>query len=379
MSRPARSWTLCAVAVLALAGCRMVGPDPFTPPAEVQAGYRHLGESGVQEQTMDLCAWWTVFDDPLLNELVDQAARQNITLREAFFQIAEARALRGLARADLGPQVAGTADYSYNKLSLSGGQIGAIGGGGGGFTNFDATFDNIALGSNLLWEIDVFGRLRRNLQAANADVAASIWDYRDILVILQADVATNYINARTAQTRLRINRSNLETQTQTLDLTEKRLKAGQINELDVAQARANAFTTESQIPTLEIEYQLAVNRLSILLGRAPGYIDEALAEPRPIPATRQEIAIGIPADLLRRRPDIRGAEQRVVAQTARIGVAIGDFYPKYRINGNFGLNSQTGSTLFTNNALGAVDRPRSRMEPVQLWSSADERESSGSA
>jgi len=182
-------------------------------------------------------------------------------------------------------------------------------------------------------------------------------DYRDTLIILLADVATNYVEARSYQERLQIAREILRLQNETLRLAESRLQLGIGNRLDVSQARADSETTAAEIPALQIGYQQALNRLSLLVAQPPGTVDQFLAEPQPVPAPPGEIAVGIPAELLRRRPDIRRAEKELAAQTARIGAAVGEMYPKFSILGSFGLDARDFSKLFDGNAISASVGP----------------------
>ena len=213
---------------------------------------------------------------------------------------------------------------------------------------------------NLSWEIDVFGRLRRQLEAANADIAADIELYRNTLIILLSDVARNYVDARAYQERIRIVRQNIEAQRQTLNIAERKLDAGTVNELDVAQARANLESSKSELPTLELRYRESINRLSVLLGCPPGEVDTAMSEPKRIPAAPESVMVGIPAELLRQRPDIRRAEREVAAQTARIGVAVGDIYPQFSITGTFGLDAADFSRMFQSDSINAGVGPAFR-------------------
>jgi NodT family efflux transporter outer membrane factor (OMF) lipoprotein len=339
-----------------LAGCK-VGPDYGGPPRVcVHSSWRHLGDATLRDDCRPLTDWWTAFEDPVLNDLIARAVAQNLDLREAALRIFEARAQRCTVRADLCPQIAHDASYSYTKFAQSGGMFGVLGGAGGPTFNIDTASDQWSFGLNGTWEIDVFGRLRRLVEAADADIAVSVEDYRDTLVVLLADVAGNYVDARSFQHRAEISRKNLETQLETLRKTEKRFPELS-PELDVVQARANAESTAAGIPSLETGYQQALNRLSVLLGCPPGEVDRLLADPLPIPTARDEIAIGIPADLLRRRPDIRRAERELAAQTARIGAAVGEMYPKFSILGSFGLDAQDFRKLFNAGAIGASVGP----------------------
>ena len=345
------SWVIAACFAgifAAVGGCR-VGPDYGGPPTVcMQTDFRTAADSAIQTDWAAVAGWWNGFQDPVLNRLVYRASSQNLDLREAAIRIFEARAQRCTVRADLWPQLRQDGSYARTQFGQSGGMMSGVG---------NTISDQWSLGLNGSWEIDVFGRLRRLVEAADADIAVTIEDYRDTLVILLADVATNYVDARAFQRRLKISRENLALQRRTLELTQKRFAAELVGELDVAQARANVESTAAGIPSLEVGYQQAVNRLSVLVGCPPGEVDPLLADPAPIPTPPEEIAIGIPADLLRRRPDIRRAEQEIAAQTARIGGAVGEMYPKFSILGTFSLDARDFSRLFAADAIGASVGP----------------------
>ena len=350
---------IVALICLATAGC-VVGPDARVPQAEVSAEWRDSQSPGLSAESRELAGWWLQFNDPVLNDLVEEATVNNEGVIESYYRIVEARAARGLTRADKLPALDTDASYQFARTATSGGFFGQI---GSGFGGIDTTVDSWSWGLNGSWELDFFGRVARLIEAADAEICASVWDYRDALVILTADVATNYVDARTFQQRLDIAERNLESQRQSLEITEKRFTAGLTAELDVAQARANLATTQAEIPSLETGYRQSVNRLSILLGKAPGHVDDLLSEVGEvgeIPATTGEIAVGIPADLLRRRPDIRAGERNLVAANARIGSAEADFYPSFSLAGSFGLDAQDLSQILKTNAVGANVGPAVR-------------------
>ncbi len=353
MNRIATGVLLVAMSLLA-GGCK-VGPDYCGPPIPcLPESWRDRDDSTIRTDYSDLCGWWMAFDDPVLNHLVDRGIAQNPDLRDAALRIFEARAQRCTVRSDLFPQVAQDAAYSFNKTATSGGVFGPAGLG----ATVDDTTDQWSLGLSGTWEIDVFGRLRRLVEAANADIDVSDEDYRDTLVLLLSDVATNYVDARTFQQRIKISKENLAIQQRSLDLTQKRFDAEIIGELDVRQAEAEVESTQSDIPALQIGYQQAVNRLSVLLGCPPGEVDHLMSDPAPIPDPPSEVAIGIPAELLRRRPDIRRAERQLAAQTARVGGAVGELYPKFTILGSFSLDAQDFSKLWDYSAIGTSIGPR---------------------
>lgn len=337
--------------LLLLVGCR-VGPDYCGPPrAPVAPSWDNHGDETVRFVSPDLPGWWTRFDDPVLDTLISEAISENLDLKVAAERIFEARALRCTVRSDLFPQIKQDGSYTYSKFATNGAGIGGLVGA------FSSASDQWSLGIGGSWEIDVFGRLHRLVEAADADIGVSVEDYRDTLIILLGDVATNYVEARSYQQRLQIAGDNLEIQQRTLEYTRTRWKAELGTELDVVQAQANAETTASEIPSLQAGYQQTLNRLSVLLAYPPGSVDEFLAEGAPIPKPPTEIAVGIPADLLRRRPDIRRAEHELAAQTARIGGAVGELYPKFSILGSFGLDARDFSKLLDANSIAASVGP----------------------
>ncbi len=338
-----------------IVGCK-VGPDFCGPPAAPLHDVWHAPtEPTIRIDQAALSGWWMGFQDPVLNQLIESAVVQNLDLREAAVRVVEARAQRCVVRADLYPQFSQSNSFQHRKQAISGGFFAGLGGLPGG--TIRSNLDQWTMGLDGSWEIDVFGRLRRLVEAADADIAATQEDYRDVLVILLSDVATNYVIARTFQRRLEYARDNLELQQRTLDLTNKRFQAELTGELDVAQARVSVESTASDIPSLEAGYQLALNRLSVLLGSPPGTVDGLFQDAAPIPQPPAELAIGIPADLLRRRPDIRRAEREFAAQTARIGSAKGELYPKFSILGTFGLDARQFDLMFQRNAIGASIGP----------------------
>ncbi len=341
---------LVTVLVL-LGGCR-VGPNYCgPPPAIVASSWQNHGDETVRFVSPDLPGWWTGFNDPILDALIGEAISQNLDLKVAAERIFEARALRCTVRSDLFPQIGKDASYKYSKFSTNSSGMGGLAGA------FNSASDQWSYGIGGSWEIDVFGRLRRLVEAADADIAVSVEDYHDTMIILLADVATNYVEARSYQLRLQYAHGNLDIQQSTLNIAQKRFKAQLGGELDVAQAQANAETTASEIPNLLVGYQQTLNRLSVLLATPPGTVDEFLAEQAPIPTPPAEIAVGIPAELLRRRPDIRRAERELAAQTARIGGAVGELYPKFTILGSFGLDAQDFSRLMDAGSIAASVGP----------------------
>jgi len=323
---------IAAAALLSLAGCAAVGPDYAPPQTSAPAGWHTELRQGLSAETRDpqlLAGWWTTLNDPLLTELIIQAVNNNPDLKQATARVREARARRGISQAGEFPTLDASGTATRSKSSGSA-----------------ATNSFYSVGFDAGWEVDIFGGVRRAVEAAEADLAASREDLRDVLVSLTAEVALNYLDTRTYQSRLAVAESNLAIQQQTFDLTQLRCQAGLSDELALQQARYNLESTRAQIPTLRSGLEEAKNRLAVLTGQAPGGVHELLAQTQPIPVIPPTVAVGVPAETLRQRPDIRRAERSLAAQTARIGVATADLYPKFRLTGSIGLESLKSAELF---------------------------------
>lgn len=330
--------------VFFLAGCA-VGPRYQPPRTTVPGAWGELTKAGAANPVpqpsaatpapMPLARWWTTFQDPTLDTLVVRAVRANPDLRRAQARVREARAQRGIITADLFPTA--DASGSYTRSHRSANAPGAPQGG--------KESDLYQAGFDASWEIDLFGGVRRNIEAANADLAASIESRRDVLVSLLAEVARNYVELRGSQRQAAIARANLEAQQETLELTRIRFAAGLASGLDVARAEAQARTTASKIPSLETSARQAIHLLSVLLAQEPDALVEELSHETPIPPTPPDVPVGLPSELLRRRPDVRRAERQLAAATARIGVAIADLFPRFSLSGALGLESSKFSDL----------------------------------
>jgi NodT family efflux transporter outer membrane factor (OMF) lipoprotein len=323
---------IAAAALLSLAGCAAVGPNYKASEPNAPAGWHtelRQGLSAEETSPRQLASWWTTLNDPLLTSLIEQAVNNNLDLKQATAKVREARARRGISRAGMFPTLdtSGSATRSKSSGSAASNSFYSVG--------FDAG-----------WEVDIFGGVRRAVEAAEADLAASRENLRDVLVSLTAEVALNYLDTRTFQARLAVAEGNLTIQQQTFDLTQSRYEAGLDNELVLQQARYNLESTKAQIPTLRSGLEEAKNRLAVLTGKIPGSVHELLAQTRPIPVIPPTVAVGVPAETLRQRPDIRLAERNFAAQTARIGVATADLYPKFRLTGSIGLESIKSADLF---------------------------------
>ena len=321
-----------------LAGCAAVGPDYISPEISAPGQWHAELKAGLIRGSMDsdrMASWWTTLNDPTLTHLIQRAVIGNLDLKEAQSRVREARARRGISAAQGFPtlDVKGSAVSSYSGEDTGSGDRREL----------------YAAGFDANWELDVFGGVRRSVEAARADLEASREDYRDIMVSLLAEVALNYVEVRTFQTRLDVAEKNLETQTETYELTVFRFKAGLSSALDMEQAKYNLENTRSKIPTLRISLEGAKNRLAVLLGIHPGALHEDLSVKKPIPVPSLEIAVGVPAQVLRRRPDIRRAERELAAQTARVGVATAELYPKFSLMGSIGLEALSFGDLFSTN------------------------------
>jgi len=335
-------------------GCTMVGPDYIRPSAPEPQEWLQSSDARIDSQAADFSKWWTVFDDPTLNVLVESAYQQNLTLQSTGIRILQARAQLGIAIGDQYPQTQqGTGDATVKKTSRNLPNAASA-------ERFAYVYD---VGFDAAWELDFWGKFRRAVQAGVADLQASIADYDDNLVFLTSEVARTYINLRISEERLAVARVNTEIQTESLRLAQAQFDAGAVTELDVFQSRALLRSTEATIPGFESEIRRSKNALAILLGKLPGEIDMMLNAPGRIPQIPSEIAVGIPAGLLRRRPDIRLAERQLAAQSALIGVAKADLYPSFSLFGSIGYTT-AGSTnppqsrnaglgdMFKNNSLG---------------------------
>lgn len=346
---------LFAPLLLTCAGC-LVGPDYRRPTTAVSQSYTDVApEQGVSsEASEDLAFWWANLNDPALNELVQAAASQNLSLREAAYRICESRARLGVTSSSLFPQVDSDGSFYYQKRAENTGGTGIPGG------VVDNTSQLWSWGTNLSWEIDVFGRLQRLVQASEADIRVNNELYRDTMVLLIADVARNYVDARAYQERIEIVKQNITIQTDTLKIVQARVNTQTGDLLDLAQAKGNLESSKAELPLLHDGYRKSLNRLSVLLGCPPGAVDRYMSRRKSIPQPPEMIAVGIPAELLRRRPDVRAAESRVAAQTYRVGGAMGDLYPMFSITGTFGLDSKYMTQFFTSESLNAGIGPSFR-------------------
>jgi multidrug efflux system outer membrane protein len=327
---------ILSLSLAVLSGC-MVGPNFKRPqptmPADWAGATAELQPVTPAEE--EITRWWTLFDDPTLDSLMEQAVESNLDLKLAEARIRQARAARGVAVSGIGPTVDTTGTYQRSRTP--GGTGGKI---EGNISNqYQAGFD-------AGWELDIFGGVRRSIEAADADLQAAMETRRDVLVTLTAEVARNYIDLRAFQERIAIGRKNLETQKHSASLTRQRFQAGFVGALDVANADAQVATTTSLIPLLEASARQTIYSLSVLLGRDPAALVRELSPVAAIPLASPSVPLGVPSDLLRRRPDIRRAEAEIHAATARIGVATADLFPKFTISGSAGVRASDFGSWF---------------------------------
>ena len=313
--------------VLSLAACS-VGPNYRPPaPAALSVPDTYYSRDAQTVQPADLAHWWERFDDPLLARLIGEASAGNLDLAQAASRLVQARESLAQARAGLVPSVGASAGAGRDV------------GPGNDRTSF-------SVGADASWEIDLFGRIRRGIEAAGADAQSVYYDREAVRVAIAAEVATNYIQARLAQERLALARDTLAIADDNLQIAGWRVQAGLVSSLDSEQARAARAQTAASIPNIENAFTSATYRLAVLTGRAPGALTGELTQAKPIPHGPAEVAVGIPADTLRQRPDIRSAERTLAAQTARIGVAEAQLYPALRLSGNIGTSAFSPGGLF---------------------------------
>jgi multidrug efflux system outer membrane protein len=328
---------------LPLPGCT-VGPDYRPPKVDAPEGWAGTRAdvtaatqpstnpatrpSVANQQPVDVAQWWTAFNDPVLNSLIDRAVQSNLDIRLAASRLRSARASRTVVAAGFWPTVDVTGSYRRTGSELSNGSN-----------------DLYRAGFDAAWELDVFGGVRRSIEASEADIQAAIEDRRSVLVSVAAEVALNYADLRNFQQRINIAKRNLEAQRHSADLTRKLFGGGFVAGLDVANAEAQVASTASGIPLLESGERQVIYTLSVLLAQEPAALLDELSVEAPLPATPPDVPVGLPSDLLRRRPDIRRAEAQLHAATAQIGVATSELFPKFSLTGSFGPGGSKPKSL----------------------------------
>ena len=352
---PARVFVSGALAFALLLGCA-VGPDYAPPETRMPDRWHHELVRGLSEGQADMRTWWLLLDDPALDRLIETATRGNLDVRRAVSRLLEARARVGLAAGEELPSVEAQGEVERGRLSE--GVQEELG------SSRARTSTLYQLGLDASWELDLWGRIGRNVESADAALQATVEDYRDVLVSLYAEVATTYVEIRTLQARIDAAQGNVDTQRQTLQLVRDRRRAELASDVEIAQAQLNLSTTEALIPQLRIQLQQAIHRLGVLLGQPPTALYGAL-EQRPVPQPPARVAIGLPADLLRQRPDIRSAERRLAAQTAQIGVATADLYPRFTLSGFLAFQKYGPSSFFNGDNIGYG------LGPTVIWNVFD--------
>jgi outer membrane protein, multidrug efflux system len=347
---------LLAAAVAAVSGC-VVGPEHQTPQTAVPERFENqiastqpttqpATQSGDANQAVSLADWWKLFKDPTLNELIARATESSLDLRIASARLAEVRAQRGVVAADRSVTVDASGAYARRQNSAN-----VVSPSARRFSNAGDDTNYFQAGFDADWEIDIFGRVERSVQAADADVLAAEESRSAVLVSLTAEVAREYMELRGYQKRIAIAQKNVAVQQQNYDLTSSRAQAGLVTQLDVAQAEAQLATTAAQIPALASAAAQSRHRLAVLLGVAPQGVSVSLLSEGPIPYAETSLAVGLPSDLLRRRPDIRQAERKLQAATARIGEAEADLLPRFSLTGAFGLESISAADFLSHNSI----------------------------
>lgn len=336
---------------LGASGCK-VGPNYRQPRPRLEQEWMDSGHPGVQRGTAELTQWWQVLNDPVLNDLVERAYRNNPSLQAAGVRVLQAQAARGIAIGLLFPQQQeATSGFTWNQVSQNTGT--------GRIPN--NVFNNWQFpGLSVAWELDVWGRFRRGIEAADATVLASVASYDDVMVSLIGEVASNYVLLRTAEEQLVITRENLKIKQEGNAIVKFRRQAGTATELDVAQSEALERETESLIPAIEASIRQTRVALCVLLGIPPQDITELLGQTRPIPSPPETVELGVPAELLRRRPDIRRAESQLAALSAQIGIAVSDLLPHFSLVGDIALSADQFPDLFRGSSFQAFGGPSVR-------------------
>lgn len=328
-----RNFVALLLASSVLTACA-VGPDYARPETQTPAAFREAGASVTTAEPVG--AFWTGFNDPQLSRLVDEALQNNTDLRVAVARLDQARALSRQSTLDLLPTVTADGGFTTARSAASRTLPGA-----------SRDSDTYEAGVNAAWEIDLFGRVRRGIEADRAETEAVAADLRAVQVSVAAEVVGTYFELRGRQEQLSVARRNADNQRDTLKLTETRLEAGRGTDFDTARARAQFELTQSRLPQLETAVAAATHRLSVLTGREPGALSGELSAAKPLAALPAEIAVGAPSDLLRRRPDIQAAERRLASATARVGVATADLFPRLTLGGALSSVSPTLGGLFS--------------------------------
>lgn len=344
-SKLIKTGSLAVASMLVISGCQTIGPDFVKPEVPVADSWLEAENETVDTSSATYQDWWSVFEDPVLTRLIDTAYQQNLGLQVAGLRIMEARAQLGIAGGLKYPQaqsVGGGYAYSHSSINVP------------PFSNLPADVRSRVDRNNSVWnasfdatwETDFWGKFSRGVEAADANLAANMFNYDALLVTLAGDVAALYTTIRTLEERIDFTLANVKLQRKALDLANKRFELGATSELDVQQARGLLYNTQAVIPVFRLSLERTRNTMSFLLGMPPSNLDTLLGDSRKIPTAPKTIAIGVPADLLRRRPDVRAAEMAAAAQSAAIGINKADLYPSFVLAGSLGLAGSNFSDMF---------------------------------
>ncbi|MEN8688343.1 MAG: efflux transporter outer membrane subunit [Desulfuromonadales bacterium] len=322
---------VCVCLMLLLAGCVNLGPDYRHPEVVTEPEWLDIGDPKVSSGPVDEVQWWsTTFQDPDLDRLIKIAFEQNLTLRSAGLRVLQSQQQLAIAIGNQFPQQQ-QVNGSASRLKESG-----------------TTFENYTVGFNVGWEVDFWGRFRRQVETASAELDASVADYDGAILSLVSQVAQNYILIRTYQERIEASQQNIRLQKESLRIARVKFEAGAVSVLDVDQAESLLYNTMATISSLETSLQQFKNALAILLGKPPHDLNYLLTKEQVIPTAPATLALGMPQNLVRRRPDIRAAERQLAAQSAQIGFAVTDLYPHLSIGGSIGTSAFSTADLFEN-------------------------------
>lgn len=347
-------WLPVLLMVNGLYGCTMVGPDYQRPVPPIASQWIETNAPMIKSEQADVSTWWTGFNDAVLNTLIAAARQQNPELQAAGVRVLEAQARRGIVIGQLFPQQQdGLGSYRRSELSTETAES-------KGVPAFRSRFDQWQVGLEATWELDVWGRFRRAIEAADAHLLAEVASYDDVLVSLTAEVATNYVFLRILEERLEVAKANVAIQQRSFEIAEAKFQGGAVTELDAVQATALLRNTQAQIPALETSIRQTQNTLCILLGMPPRDLQHLLGTASKVPTPPMNIAVGIPADLLRRRPDIRQAERSLAIQSAEIGIATADLFPSFSLFGSLSVSAEDFADLFSTSGIESFSGPQFR-------------------
>lgn len=326
------------VIILFLVSCKAVGPDyEGAPELEVPENWDNQLNNEFIEASASQTQWWTLFNDPVLNDLISRAAVDNLDAKISLARVEVARANLGIAEGAKLPALDGLGDVSEKSKSKS--------------VSGDKDTDIYSsIGLDISWEIDIFGYLRRSIEAADAQLDRSVAQYRDVMVILYAEIANNYVALRTAQERLQYALENVKSQKDTLRIVNARYEAELVSEVDLLQSEQNLAAAQSNIPLFHARINELSNSLAILLGKNPGTLNSELKQSYGIPHVPEKTVVQVPREILRQRPDIREAERLLAQETAEVGIATAEEYPRFNLNGTFGYDSKEFDNQFSSDS-----------------------------